>query len=391
MVSCHCEGIALYPQESRLEKPTRDSGRIAQSRATWLALLLVIGLTIFGFYACAQQVDLELSVYDTGPSIQGDDGAILSMPGVGSWYVGPDSNQGGNPVALRLSEGTYGLTLTAVWPQQTNIDGTCDECRYGRCQNLDIATFYIQFDGYPSFPVAVNDFDSTQEDTPIDVDVLENDSASARVFLDGAEHTGAAFRTEILRRRTGPCLDGDCCGFDYPESQSFELTVDTTSTAIFVSSVQATSDQGGTVVGHNAFVTYTPASGFCGTDSFTYTISDGNGGSDTATVTINVSCVNDGPTANDDQGSTPEDTPVTVDVLANDTDPENDPLTVIGVTQPSHGSVTNNGNDVTYTPNADFCGSDSFTYTISDGNGGSDTATVIIDVSCQDEIGRAHV
>ncbi len=82
------------------------------------------------------------------------------------------------------------------------------------------------------------------------------------------------------------------------------------------------------------------------------------------------------PVAVDDAVSTPVDTAVVVDVLANDTDVNGDALTVDSVTQGSNGSVVNNGTDVTYTPNAAWNGVDTFTYTVSDGNGGTDTATV---------------
>lgn len=91
---------------------------------------------------------------------------------------------------------------------------------------------------------------------------------------------------------------------------------------------------------------------------------------------------NQDPTALNDSATTNQDTAVTVDVLANDSDPDSgDVLSVGSVTQGSNGSVTNNGSSVTYTPNAGFTGSDSFTYTVSDGNGGSDTATVNVTVN----------
>jgi hypothetical protein len=83
----------------------------------------------------------------------------------------------------------------------------------------------------------------------------------------------------------------------------------------------------------------------------------------------------------DDSDTTPENTPVTIDVLNNDSDPDGDTLTVGSVTQGTHGSVINNGSDVTYTPDSGFSGTDSFTYTVSDGNGGTDTATVTVTVT----------
>ncbi len=136
----------------------------------------------------------------------------------------------------------------------------------------------------------------------------------------------------------------------------------------------------GTVQQVGNLLRYTPDPDFNGSDSFTYTIDDGNGGEDSATVSITVIPVNDPPVANDDTASTQEDTPVIVDVLSNDSDIDGDTLTVLSVTQPTNGAVANNGADVTYTPNANFAGVDTFTYTNDDGNGGQDSATVTIDV-----------
>jgi hypothetical protein len=97
-------------------------------------------------------------------------------------------------------------------------------------------------------------------------------------------------------------------------------------------------------------------------------------------VTVTVNAINDDPLANDDSATTDQDTAVTIDVLANDTDADEDTLTVDSLTQPVNGTVVKNGSDVTYMPDAGFTGSDSFTYTVSDGNGGSDTATVTVTV-----------
>ncbi len=98
--------------------------------------------------------------------------------------------------------------------------------------------------------------------------------------------------------------------------------------------------------------------------------------------TIGVSSVvNIPPVAVDDRASTEENTPVTIAVLVNDSDEENAPLTIIGVTQGTNGSVVINAdNTVTYTPNPEFTGVDTFTYTISDNAGGNATATVTVTV-----------
>ena len=133
-----------------------------------------------------------------------------------------------------------------------------------------------------------------------------------------------------------------------------------------------------------------------GTDSFTVTVSDAAGGfhlhgllslltcdpqhTDTATVTISLPGVNRAPSATDDSATTAEDSPVSVDVLANDSDADSDPLSVTEFTNPAHGTVSRAGGVLTYTPDADFNGTDAFTYTISDGTL-SATATVTVAVT----------
>ncbi|MBO1924605.1 retention module-containing protein, partial [Thiomicrorhabdus sp. 6S3-12] len=85
------------------------------------------------------------------------------------------------------------------------------------------------------------------------------------------------------------------------------------------------------------------------------------------------------PVAVDDAFTTPEDTSIVItseDLLSNDSDADGDSLTIVSVTQPDNGSLIDNGDGTyTYTPNPDYNGNDSFTYQITDGNGGYDTAT----------------
>jgi len=125
-------------------------------------------------------------------------------------------------------------------------------------------------------------------------------------------------------------------------------------------------------------IIYTPNTGFYGIDTFTYQVCDDDGACDTATVTITV---NGQPIANDDSAITDMDTPTTIAVLANDYDPDGDPLTVIAVGTPMNGVVIiNSNNTLTYTPTTGFYGADTFTYTISDGRLTA-TATVTVRVN----------
>ena len=94
---------------------------------------------------------------------------------------------------------------------------------------------------------------------------------------------------------------------------------------------------------------------------------------------------NTAPDAVDDTASTAQDTAVVVSVLANDTDPDGDTLTVTGASQPAHGAVTvDAAGTVTYTPTSGYSGADAFDYSVSDGRGGTDTARVAVTVSASD-------
>jgi uncharacterized repeat protein (TIGR01451 family) len=147
-----------------------------------------------------------------------------------------------------------------------------------------------------------------------------------------------------------------------------------------VYSVSGQPSHGVAVAHSDQSITYTPAAGWSGTDTFSYRVDDPNGGSGTATVTVTTG--NAAPVANDDMVNTPTNTPVPVEVLQNDVDPNGDPLTVVGVTQPppTDGTVTFTTTDVTFTPDSVFAGTTAFTYTVSDTSGDTATAVVSVDV-----------
>ena len=227
--------------------------------------------------------------------------------------------------------GTAAITVRAV-----DSGGTAD----GGDDTSEWETAVITVTAVNDAPVAIDDAGTVVEDDPagVTVDVLVNDSD----------------------------IEGDALavsGFD--------------DSALTLGSVADNGD--GTF-------TYIPDPNVNGTDAFTYDVADGNGGSDTATVTITVTAVNDAPVASDDVGAVVEDDPagVTVDVLVNDSDIEGDALTVAGYDDSglTLGSVADNGDGTfTYIPDPNANGTDVFTYDVTDGNGGSDTATVVIAVT----------
>ena len=119
----------------------------------------------------------------------------------------------------------------------------------------------------------------------------------------------------------------------------------------------------GTVALVGANLVYTPNLYYYGSDSFTYTINDGAGGTATATVNITVNHVNQAPTPQPDTADVPLDTATTIDVLANDSDPDGDTLSIDSTTNGSHGTVTVSSNQAIYTPDTGYTGPDTFTYT----------------------------
>ncbi|WP_276134819.1 Ig-like domain-containing protein, partial [Polluticoccus soli] len=253
----------------------------------------------------------------------------------------PDNPLGIPIVGIPPSNGTVVVNAdsTITYTPDLNFNGT-DSFTYAICDggtpNLcDTATVFITIDPVNDPPVAVNDTTTTNEDTPVTIPVLANDS-------DPDDPLGVPI-------------------------------------------VGTPPANGSVVVNADSTITYTPDLNFNGTDSFTYAICDGGTPNlcDTATVYITIDPVNDPPVAVNDTTTTSEDTPVTIPVLANDSDSDS-PLGVpIVGTPPSNGSVVVNADStITYIPDPNFNGTDSFTYAICDGGTPNlcDTATVFITI-----------
>ena len=142
---------------------------------------------------------------------------------------------------------------------------------------------------------------------------------------------------------------------------------------------------GKVVIGKDGSYSYTPNANFNGKDTFTYTINDGQGGVITQTATVNVAAVNDAPVSEDSIIGVAENI-VDTGVLAKATDVDGDTLTYTLLTEALNGTViVNKDGSYSYTPNTDFKGEDSFTYTVSDGNGGIITKTANVNVAPFDQ------
>jgi hypothetical protein len=135
----------------------------------------------------------------------------------------------------------------------------------------------------------------------------------------------------------------------------------------------------GTLTGTTPNLTYTPAAGYHGPDSFTFTVSDGEDTSAPATVSLMISPVNDAPVAMAQTLTTTEDTSLSLTLSG--TDEEGASLAFTVSAYPAHGTLLGTAPNLTYAPAPDYHGPDSFTFTVSDGQRTSALATVSLSVS----------
>jgi hypothetical protein len=149
------------------------------------------------------------------------------------------------------------------------------------------------------------------------------------------------------------------------------------------STTQGTS---GSVTHNGSSVTYTPDAGFVGSDSFDYSIDDGYGGTASATVSVTVTAQNQPPVAMADSVTITSGATVLIDVLANDSDPDGDAISILSVSAANKGDVSWQPGQatITYSHNPKRKGSDSFSYTLSDSRGGSASTTVSITLGSSD-------
>lgn len=158
-----------------------------------------------------------------------------------------------------------------------------------------------------------------------------------------------------------------------------DVTANDTPAGMALAAITSSPASGETTISSGK-VRYAPAPNFNGTVTFGYRACDSDDRCDESTVAVVVNPVNDPPRAVSDTAATDRGLAVTIDVLANDSDIDGDPLTVQSVGTPAHGSARTDGVQVTYTPAAGFAGSDSFTYRACDPHGSCASAAVAVTV-----------
>ncbi len=252
-----------------------------------------------------------------------------------------------------------------------------------------------------SFLTIENDYvdvDIADEDLPMKWVKRKIDAPAAwinRALRNPAQHKRTVDVYKFQETETNTTL-GDIIFLNAePVATDDGITIDRNSSGVLINVLDNDSDadegdmisvdsvtqaSNGTVVNNGDIITYTPNTGFIGTDTFTYTIIDQEGATDTATVTITVN--NIAPLAVDDSGTIPNNITTAIFVTTNDSDPDGTVLEIINTSNPANGTINlPGGGEIEYTPNPGFVGVDTFTYTISDADGATSTATVTITVN----------
>jgi len=280
--------------------------------------------------------------------------------------------EGGDDI---LTGGAGADTISGGADSDTIIGGNAGDVVDGGTEGNDYDTLDLSDEG--PLRIVGQTVDADGDSTSGTVEFLDSDGNVTGTM------TFAEIENLILPPNNGPTANDDTYTLDEDGSVTFNPLLNDTDPDGDTLTLDGASDPANGTLTDNGdgTYTYTPDPDFNGTDSVTYTIDDGNGGTDTATVTFTVAPVNDDPVANDDAASTNYETPVTIDVLGNDTDVDGDTLNVLGTPTSADGTVVvNPDGTITFTPNNGFEGDATINYEIADGNGGTDTAAVIVTV-----------
>ncbi|HEU5291517.1 MAG TPA: Ig-like domain-containing protein [Cyclobacteriaceae bacterium] len=227
-------------------------------------------------------------------------------------------------------------------PTNGTLSGTAPNLTY---------TPALNFTGSDSFTFRVND--GTLNSNVATVSITVDPVNDLPVAINQSVSTGEEVQKAITL--TGGDVDGDLLTFTI-----------------------LTQPTHGTLIGTGANITYTPALNYNGGDSFTFKVNDGTIDSNTGVVSINVTPTNDQPVADNQIISTLEDVAKVITLTGSDID--GDAITYAVVTNPTNGVLTGTGSNLTYTPNANFNGADSFTFKTNDGTVDSEIATVTIGI-----------
>ena len=303
-------------------------------------LTSVLSATVTLNVSCTN--DVPVAVDDVYPTPE-DTPLTVAAPGV----LGNDDNPDGEPLTAVLD--TTVMTGTLVFTP----DGSFSFTPLASWSGIVTFTYHITAGGDSSNIAQVSLVVGAVNDAPVAVDdsYVMNEDTTLNVAAPGV-------------------LDNDT------DEENDPLT------AVLGSDVT----DGTLTLNDDGSFDYTPPQDWFGVATFTYRANDGLFDSNTAVVTITVTNINDAPVAVADSYTTTEDVTLIVSapgLLLNDSDADSDGLTAILDTDVVNGVLSlNNDGSFNYTPDANFCGGDSFTYHVNDGQVDSNTVTVTLHVTC---------
>ena len=342
-------------------------------------------------------VDIDVAANDTGAASvvvarQPDAGIVMAMSGTTLRYIPPLHFFGQTDFTYEATS-TDGMTATA-----------------------DVT---VTVDPLPDPPAASLDDALTDEDTPVVIDVLANDtdpdgdpltilsaaSTDGIATTDGSTITytpdpdtngthalvytvgdttgltdSAAVVVTVNPLPDAPVANGDVAILDEDSSVAIAVLANDTDPDGDPLTILSAASTDGVATTDGSTITYTPDPDRNGTHALVYTVGDGTGLTDSAAVVVTVNPLPDAPVANGDVAIVDEDSSVVIAVLANDTDPDGDPLTISGASS-IDGTPTTDGSTITYTPAPNSSGTHLVSYTINDGTGRTDSASITIQVN----------
>ena len=361
--------------------------------------------------------------------VTGVDGAAVAPIDVGSEFVNPTNlvltfTATDLPPGLTIDPmtgiitGTFDNDASVTGPYIVNVTATAPDG--------STATIPVKIIVTNPAPVAVNDNTQTPLNTPVVIAVLNNDTDADLDPLSVATTTAPAHGSVVINP-DGTVTYTPSTGYTGPDSFTYTVTdeqggTSTATVTVNVGAPDAVTPTGTalppgagtdglpltpidvatsftdpnsdpltfTATGLPPGLSLNPTTGqITGTlpndasvdGPYTVYVTATDPAGNQVTLPLVITIANPAPTAVDDTAVTPLNTPVTLNLAGNDTDPDGDPLAVTSVTAPAHGTVViNPDGTVTYTPSTGYTGPDTFTYAVSDGQGGVDVATVSLNV-----------
>lgn len=348
LVTLNADGTITFAPTANYNGPVSFTYAVGQGPGAAMSSTTVTGtvtavndapVAVADSFTTAEDTSVTINVLANDTDVDGDALTITTINGIAAVVGSPITLSNGAGTATLNADGTITFIPSANYNGMAAFGYTVSDGVVTRA-----AEVYGTVIAVNDAPVATGDTFTIPEDKSVTISVLSNDVDADGTSLQITHINGISV------------------------SSGGSVAVYEGNAVIGT----ATLNSGGTI-------TFTPVANYNGPVSFTYTAAD-NAASSTAIVTGTVTPVNDAPAATADSFTTAEDTGITYNVLANDSDIDGDPLHIIDAIA-EYGAVTISADgSLAFTPAPGFTGIDTITYTVEDGHGGTAIATASIEV-----------